>query len=168
MHVGIAHPRWRGKRSRHSRRMRTRNFAYLARGPCNVFHHHNKGQVHTLMKVLCLVVANESVISFSQNLLDLLVLWSHDLEWTGQAWYLKNKVPFLVHSCKTQQYKADGWCLLVVGSIKIQVYFTHSRGDYFTVKYMNAPITECRWISLGLYSLSGKTSYRQISWSTET
>ena len=35
MHVGIAYLRWRGKRSRHSRRMRTRNFAYLARGPCH-------------------------------------------------------------------------------------------------------------------------------------
>ena len=34
MHVGIAYLRWRGKRSRHSRRMRTRNVAYLARGPC--------------------------------------------------------------------------------------------------------------------------------------
>ena len=34
MHVGIAHLRWRGKRSRHSRRMCTRNFTYLARGPC--------------------------------------------------------------------------------------------------------------------------------------
>ena len=33
MHVGIAHLRWRGKRSRHSRRMRTRKFTYLARGP---------------------------------------------------------------------------------------------------------------------------------------
>ena len=33
MHVGIAYLRWRGKHSRHSRRMRTRNFAYLARGP---------------------------------------------------------------------------------------------------------------------------------------
>ena len=33
MHVGIAYMRRRGKRSRHSRRMRTRNFAYLARGP---------------------------------------------------------------------------------------------------------------------------------------
>ena len=33
MHVGIAYPWWRGKRSRHSRRMRTRNFTYLARGP---------------------------------------------------------------------------------------------------------------------------------------
>ena len=33
MHVGIAYPRWRGKRSRHSWRMRTRNFTYLARGP---------------------------------------------------------------------------------------------------------------------------------------
>ena len=33
MHVGIAYLRWRGKRSRHSGRMRTRNFAYLARGP---------------------------------------------------------------------------------------------------------------------------------------
>ena len=31
---GIAYPRWRGKRSRLSRRMRTRNFTYLARGPC--------------------------------------------------------------------------------------------------------------------------------------
>ena len=31
MHVGIAYLRWRGKRSR---RMRTRNFAYLVRGPC--------------------------------------------------------------------------------------------------------------------------------------
>ena len=33
MHVGIAYPRWRGKRSRHSRRRRTRNFTYLVRGP---------------------------------------------------------------------------------------------------------------------------------------
>ena len=33
MHVRIAYPRWRGKRSRHYRRMRTRNFTYLARGP---------------------------------------------------------------------------------------------------------------------------------------
>ena len=33
MHVGIAYMRWQGKRSRHSRRMRTRNFTYLARGP---------------------------------------------------------------------------------------------------------------------------------------
>ena len=33
MHVGIAYPQWRGKRSRHFRRMRTRNFTYLARGP---------------------------------------------------------------------------------------------------------------------------------------
>ena len=33
MHVGIAYPRWRGKRSRHSRRMRTRKFTYLSRGP---------------------------------------------------------------------------------------------------------------------------------------
>ena len=34
MHVGIAYLRWRGNRSQHSRRMRTRDFAYLARGPC--------------------------------------------------------------------------------------------------------------------------------------
>ena len=34
MHVGIAYPGRRGKRSRHSRRMRIRNFSYLARGPC--------------------------------------------------------------------------------------------------------------------------------------
>ena len=33
MHVGISYLRWRGKGSRHSRRMRTRDFAYLARGP---------------------------------------------------------------------------------------------------------------------------------------
>ena len=33
MHVGIAYMRWRGKRSRHSRRMRNRNVTYLARGP---------------------------------------------------------------------------------------------------------------------------------------
>ena len=33
MHVGIACLRWRGKRSRHSRRMRTSNFTYLVRGP---------------------------------------------------------------------------------------------------------------------------------------
>ena len=33
MHVGIDYPRWRGKRSRHSRRMRVCNFTYLARGP---------------------------------------------------------------------------------------------------------------------------------------
>ena len=35
IHVGIAYPRWRGKRSRHSRSMRTRNFRYLVRGPCH-------------------------------------------------------------------------------------------------------------------------------------
>ena len=34
MHVGIAYPRWRGKCSRYSGCMRTRNFMYLARGPC--------------------------------------------------------------------------------------------------------------------------------------
>ena len=34
MHVGIAYLQWRGKRSRHSRCMHTRNFVYLARGPC--------------------------------------------------------------------------------------------------------------------------------------
>ena len=33
MHVRIAYPRWRGKRSRYSRRIRTRNLRYLARGP---------------------------------------------------------------------------------------------------------------------------------------
>ena len=37
MHAGIAYLRWRGKRSRHSRRMRTPNFAYLVRGPLS--HH---------------------------------------------------------------------------------------------------------------------------------
>ena len=41
MHVGIAYLQWRGKRSRHSLRMRTRNFAYLARGPwwCSLLMH---------------------------------------------------------------------------------------------------------------------------------
>ena len=42
MHVGIAYLRWRGKRSRHSRRMRTRSFTYLARGPwgtCRYIYH---------------------------------------------------------------------------------------------------------------------------------
>ena len=33
MHAGMAYPRWRGKRSRHSRRMRTHSFTYLTRGP---------------------------------------------------------------------------------------------------------------------------------------
>ena len=33
MHVGIAYPLRRGKHFRHSRRMRTRNSTYLARGP---------------------------------------------------------------------------------------------------------------------------------------
>ena len=33
MHVGIANPRQRGKRSRHSWCMRNRNFTYLVRGP---------------------------------------------------------------------------------------------------------------------------------------
>ena len=32
MQVGIAYLQWRGKRSRHSRRMRTLNLTYLARG----------------------------------------------------------------------------------------------------------------------------------------
>ena len=33
MYVEIAYPRWQGKRSRHSRRMRIRNCTYLVRGP---------------------------------------------------------------------------------------------------------------------------------------
>ena len=33
MHVGIAFLWWRGKRSRHSRRMRIRNYTYLVRSP---------------------------------------------------------------------------------------------------------------------------------------
>ena len=37
MHVGIAWLWWRGKRSRHSRRMRTRKFAYPARGPWSTY-----------------------------------------------------------------------------------------------------------------------------------
>ena len=37
MHVGIAYPRWRGKRSWQSWCMRTRNFTYLARGPYQLF-----------------------------------------------------------------------------------------------------------------------------------
>ena len=32
MHVGIANPRWQGKRSWHYRRIRTRNISYLVRG----------------------------------------------------------------------------------------------------------------------------------------
>ena len=32
---GFLWSRWRRKRSRHSRRMETRNFVYLVRGPCN-------------------------------------------------------------------------------------------------------------------------------------
>ena len=39
MHVGINYLRWRGKRSGHSRRMRTRNFTYLERVPlCRTSH----------------------------------------------------------------------------------------------------------------------------------
>ena len=34
MHVRIANPRWRGKRSRHSRRIPNPQFKYLARDPC--------------------------------------------------------------------------------------------------------------------------------------
>ena len=51
MHVGIAYMRWQGKRSRHSRRMRTRNFTYLARGPCCSFLTESiKGQGKALQK----------------------------------------------------------------------------------------------------------------------
>ena len=37
MHVGIAYLLWRRKRSRHSRRMCIRDFAYLIRGPWKIF-----------------------------------------------------------------------------------------------------------------------------------
>ena len=36
MHVGIANLGWRGKRSRHSQRMRTRDLTHLARGPWGI------------------------------------------------------------------------------------------------------------------------------------
>ena len=42
-HVGSTYPRWRGKLSRHSRRMRIRNFTYLARGPFTNFPHASDG-----------------------------------------------------------------------------------------------------------------------------
>ena len=65
MHVGIAHLRWRGKRSRHSRRMRTRNFTYLARGP--------------LKTLFCFL--DQQVVVYSGELFDLTSLprwhWSH-------------------------------------------------------------------------------------------
>ena len=57
MHVGIAYLRWRGKRSRHSRRMRTRNFTYLARGPYCI----------CIDRVLCHVLTR--LLPWSQNLL---------------------------------------------------------------------------------------------------
>ena len=38
MHVGIAYPRWRVKRSRHSWRMPSRNLTYLVRGPYRSSH----------------------------------------------------------------------------------------------------------------------------------
>ena len=57
MHVGIAYPRWRGKRSRHSRRMRTRNLTYLARDPCN------SQWVHSVCEYLCSVGDKAQVAS---------------------------------------------------------------------------------------------------------
>ena len=39
---GIAYPRWRGKRSRHSWRMRTRNITYLVRAPYHDYLHTTK------------------------------------------------------------------------------------------------------------------------------
>ena len=51
MHVGIAHLRWRGKRSRHSRRMRTRNFTYLARGPWWLCNHWQYKRHHAILTI---------------------------------------------------------------------------------------------------------------------
>ena len=56
MHVGIAYLRWRGKRSRHSRRMRTRNFAYLARGPWRVQIPTSAGLLHPRNSMLLISI----------------------------------------------------------------------------------------------------------------
>ena len=48
MHVGIAYLWWQGKRSQHSRRMRTRNFAYLVRGPLSRTHREKYGYWTTI------------------------------------------------------------------------------------------------------------------------
>ena len=61
MHVGIAYPRWRGKRSRHSRLMSTRNFTYFVKCPWQSF---------TLINV-CTLFAYE---------IPYLLIWSGELQ----------------------------------------------------------------------------------------
>ena len=91
MHVGIAYLRWRGKRSRHSRRMRTRNFAYLARGP---WVHLKTGQLCRLWyflwcypKLIVEFMVEEPVIWDRMTL-----MWRHCNVWNSIS-------PYTCHPC---------------------------------------------------------------------
>ena len=62
MHIGIAYPRWRGKRSRHSRCMRIRNFRYLTRSPWANLSTCLMNHRQSILSVLCLVIFREACI----------------------------------------------------------------------------------------------------------
>ena len=114
MHVGIAYLRWRGKRSRHSRRMRTRKFAYLARGPCSTIKTLIESQDYCGMKIGC-HLADVVQMTISQNWID---------EWIGVAlsdnWYGNHN-----HIKQIPQYTCD-MCLRQYGPA-IKEAFAHKR-----------------------------------------
>ena len=85
MHVGIAYLWWRGKRSRHSRRMRIRNYTYLVRGPlamkAEFYHRDNLSMMRIFHECyfhitapLCREAASKATSPHSQT-----VLWSWDV-----------------------------------------------------------------------------------------
>ena len=119
MHVGIAYLRWRGKRSRHSRRMRIRNFAYLARGPWVALRHvwqrnlvwSTRRRVHAV--------------------LDHCAWWSHPL----LTHWGRNKMAAI---SQTTLSKAPSWIKICKLSIKIPLKFV-PKGPINNIPAWSAP-----------------------------
>ena len=89
MHVGIAYLRWRGKRSRHSRRMHTRDYAYLSRGP--LYSYILCGWVdRVILEWICILLKHflrwwqQHLYLYSQILHETLEMWA--------AWHRKKSV----------------------------------------------------------------------------
>ena len=106
MHVGIAYLRWRGKRSRHSRRMRTRNFAYLARGPwetmcimCGMYC--TRAITHSLLWYVAFInkmdVRKNTLWSEVALLPRFCLRMKHELSWSRHKWLPFCRQYLLIH-----------------------------------------------------------------------
>ena len=128
MHVGIAYLRWRGKRSRHSQRMRTRDFAYLARGPW-LNHYYMPYVLHT-MRILVYINIGSNQLGFRYHSIQALTrslqlrLNGHDDVSNYQPHNCLLKRLFRRRSKKTSKLRVTSLC---VGNSPVTVNSPHKR-----------------------------------------